>query len=282
MHAKQYLNVWINGFSGRMGREIQSYIEEANSELQQAFGNELKLLGGCSSRSLITMPNKSNAAAIEYEYEPSKEIDYLNQADVVFDFSNQKGNQRLISSLKKISNDKRRDVLIGSTGLSENDLSPWYELIGKKENLFVLLAPNTSVGILVMSKLASIASKLLEKEGFDIELHETHHRGKVDVPSGTALHLAETLSQELNKHCVYGRQGKRQTSEIGISATRGGAVFGTHTLSLLGDYEQLSIRHEATSRTLFAKGALTLVRWLHLRKKADFYKLTDIDLSDLY
>jgi 4-hydroxy-tetrahydrodipicolinate reductase len=152
----------------------------------------------------------------------------------------------------------RRPVVIGTTGLSEAQLARVEEAA---ENAPVVLAPNMSVGV---SLIREVVRELSEKLGadYDIEVVETHHRNKVDAPSGTALLLAwaaaEGRGRDLDEVAVYGREGRapRKEGEIGIHAVRGGAVVGEHRIVFYGSGEEVEVVHRALSRRTFAVGAL--------------------------
>ena len=135
-----------------------------------------------------------------------------------------------------------------------------------------------SLGVFVLSWLSERAAALLGAE-FDVEIVEVHHRRKADAPSGTALRLAASVRearQELS--LVHGREGKpgaRDGGELGMHAVRGGDVIGDHSVHFLGDGERLELTHRATSRDLFAKGALRAAEYL-AHKPAGRYGLSDV------
>lgn len=129
----------------------------------------------------------------------------------------------------------------------------------------VLWAANMSFGVQVLADLVREAAARLGL-GFDVEVVETHHRRKADAPSGTALRLVEALGEvRAGLRPVTGREGRsgeRQPDELGLFALRGGDVIGDHTVHFLGDGERLELTHRATSRDLFAQGALRAARFL--------------------
>lgn len=142
----------------------------------------------------------------------------------------------------------------------------------------VLWEPNLSVGVQVLGALLRQAIAALG-EGFDVEIVETHHGRKVDAPSGTALRLASIARQagvaEELRHGRQGRPGPRGRREIGVHAVRGGDVVGDHSVHLLGDGERLELVHRATSRDVFAHGALRAAAWMAGRP-AGRYTLADV------
>ena len=132
----------------------------------------------------------------------------------------------------------------------------------------VLQASNMSVGIYVLDELLQLAAKRLG-EDYDIEIIETHHRGKADAPSGTALQLgrtaAEARGRDFSEAAVFqrhGRTGSRKKGSIGFSSVRGGGFSGNHSVLLAGNEEVLELRHQGLNRGVFAAGALRAARWI--------------------
>ena len=162
-------------------------------------------------------------------------------------------------------------ILIATTGLSKPHIHGWKELSQKQGNS-ILFAPNTSLGILLTMHASLQMASLLLKQKFDIEMTEAHHRNKIDAPSGTVKFLAEQIAKQENLSISLNRTSKREDNELGIASIRGGSVFGEHTVHFMGEFEEISITHKALSRSLFAKGALTLGRWL-MSKSAGQYGL---------
>jgi 4-hydroxy-tetrahydrodipicolinate reductase len=156
-------------------------------------------------------------------------------------------------------------LLIGATGL---DAAALEALRGAARTIPVLLAPNTSVGVGVLSELTRIAAASLGQD-YDVEIHESHHRMKRDAPSGTALRLGEIIAasrgQTLAQAAVYDRHGvhaPREPGSIGFSVLRAGDIVGEHTVVFAGAGERLELTHRATDREVFARGALRAAEWL--------------------
>ena len=195
--------------------------------------------------------------------------------DVIIDFSSPAGNTALLKTLQR---DKLRDksVLIATTALDAKLLATWKKLSDELA-LRVLLAPNTSIGIALLID-AALSVMRTGGTAFDIELSEAHHRDKKDAPSGTALYIAQRLCQQDNRYRINTqRQGARQAHEIGVSAVRGGKIYGEHRVAFLSDNEEITISHRALSRDLFAQGALRLATWL-CQQSSGFYTLEDVKL----
>jgi 4-hydroxy-tetrahydrodipicolinate reductase len=182
------------------------------------------------------------------------------KVDVVIDFSAPAANKNLLTDLKNRSGAKPA-VLIATTGLEDSVIAEWREFAKATKSL-VLVAPNTSIGVLVTLQAANLIGKKLSKLGFDIEISEIHHKRKQDAPSGTAKMLANSLAKNLDLTPVYDRKGARQSNEIGVFGLRGGGVYGEHTIGFFGEEESIELTHRALSRSLFAKGSMVLTQWL--------------------
>ena len=129
-------------------------------------------------------------------------------------------------------------------------------------------SPNMSVGVNVLADLVGRAARALGR-GYDIEIVEMHHRHKVDAPSGTALMLGESAAAgagvDLASHGVYAREGvtgERRAGTIGFATLRGGDVVGEHSVVFAGTGERVELTHRATSREMFADGALRAARFV--------------------
>ena len=156
-------------------------------------------------------------------------------------------------------------VLIGTTGLGERH----HWLIDSAANsIAVLQTGNTSLGVNMLAYLVREAASRLG-EDWDIEIVETHHRMKVDAPSGTALLLGEAAAAgrgaPLEDVAVRGRDGitgARERGAIGFASLRGGSVAGDHSVHMLADNERITLSHLAENRSIFAKGAVRGAQWL--------------------
>ena len=171
----------------------------------------------------------------------------------------------------------KRAAVIGTTGFSPAQLDRVREIA---REIPVFLSPNMSLGVNLLLKILPIVARTLGP-GYDIEIVETHHHGKKDAPSGTAIKLgevvAEALGTTLAESAVYGRQGiqPRQPGEIGMHAIRAGSVVGDHSVFFVNDGEQIEIAHRAFSRQTFALGALRAVKWI-VDQPAGLYSMQDL------
>jgi len=150
-------------------------------------------------------------------------------------------------------------ILIGTTGL--DDLAD-QRIAAAAEEIAVLRAANTSLGIAVLADLVERAAEVLGPE-WDVAIQDVHHAKKVDAPSGTALALGDAVSRG------------RSTSKIGFASIRGGSVPGDHDVLFLGPEERLILSHRAESRAIFARGALAAARFL-AGKPAGLYTMRDV------
>jgi len=156
-------------------------------------------------------------------------------------------------------------ILVGTTGLEERH--HWL-LDMASESVAVLQTGNTSLGVNMLAFLVREAAQRLG-EDWDIEIVETHHRRKVDAPSGTALLLGEAAAagrgRLLAEAAVRGRDGitgAREAGTIGFASLRGGSVAGDHSVLFLADDERIALSHLAENRGIFARGAVRGAAWL--------------------
>jgi 4-hydroxy-tetrahydrodipicolinate reductase len=169
-------------------------------------------------------------------------------------------------------------ILVGTTGLDERHHAALDSAAGA---IPVLQTGNTSLGVTLLAHLVREAAARLGP-AWDIEVLETHHRMKVDAPSGTALLLGEAAAQGrgivLSDHSERGRDGHagpRQRGAIGFASLRGGTVAGEHSVMLLGDEERITLSHTAEDRMIFARGAVAGATWL-LGREAGRYSMEQV------
>ena len=167
-------------------------------------------------------------------------------------------------------------ILIGTTGL--DDLAAG-RIEQAAQEVAVLRAANTSLGIAVLSELVGRAAAVLG-EDWDIEIVEMHHRMKADAPSGTALALGQAAARGRGggvkeERLRLGTGLSRERGAIGYAALRGGTVAGEHDVVFAGPDERVILSHRAESRMIFARGALAAARFLH-GKPAGLYSMRDV------
>jgi len=171
-----------------------------------------------------------------------------SNVDVILDASHPDYLEKTLKAAK----DYQAPLVIATTNYSKEQEA---EILATSKEVAVIKASNFSLGVAVLTHLAKEASKYL-KDDFDIEIVEHHHNQKIDIPSGTALSLFDSLNENNNFKLVTNRQGKRAKDEIGISSLRGGSVNGYHSVYFFGQQETLEINHQALSREIFASGML--------------------------
>jgi 4-hydroxy-tetrahydrodipicolinate reductase len=194
--------------------------------------------------------------------------------DVIIDFSAPAATRALLAQCV----DRKIAMIIGTTGLTAAD----HQLIDQAaETIPVLQATNTSLGVNVLLAVAAQVARQLG-EAYDIEIVESHHNLKKDAPSGTALSLAESIckatGRSMEKDLVNGREGHdalRKKGTIGMHAVRMGDVVGEHTIYYATPGERVEIRHVATNRDTFVRGALRAAAFL-AQQKAGRYTMSDV------
>lgn len=194
------------------------------------------------------------------------------QADVIIDFSNPDALQDLLDYALA----KKIPAVICTTGLNPEQL----DAIGRAaDEIPVFFSANMSLGVNLISELAQTAARILGTD-YDIEIIEEHHNQKLDAPSGTALMLADAISQALPEQPAYmydrsQKREKRSKKEIGIHAVRGGTIVGNHTILFAGLDETIRISHSAGSKKLFAVGAVNAALFLTTQKPG-LYAMKDM------
>jgi 4-hydroxy-tetrahydrodipicolinate reductase len=166
----------------------------------------------------------------------------------------------------------------GTTGLDDAAEAAMRDAAAK---IPIVFAANFSVGVTILNRIAATAAAALGA-GWDSEIVEIHHRHKRDAPSGTALRLghaiAEATDRQFSEVFVSDRSERheaRSDDEIGVMAVRGGDSIGEHTVYFFGEGERLELTHRATSRAIFAHGALRAARWV-VDRPPGLYDMVDV------
>ena len=171
-------------------------------------------------------------------------------------------------------------MVIGTTALTADDRAELKRL-ADEENGRIVAANNMSVGVNLLFKLVKEAAAFLGID-YNVEIVEMHHNKKLDAPSGTAYRLGEVVCEarqwqydQAVKNGRAGMVGRRPAEEIGMHALRGGDVVGDHTVIFSAEGERLELSHKASSRDMFARGALLAVEYL-LTAPAGLYDMQDV------
>ena len=206
-------------------------------------------------------------------YPVFKSLAECPEADVIIDFSTAKA----VPALLAFSKAKKIPVVLCTTALSEETTALMQET---SKEVAILKSANMSVGVNLLLDLVQRAAVILAESGFDIEIVEKHHNQKIDAPSGTAMALADAINQAMEEryHYVYDRSQvheKREKTEIGIHAVRGGNIVGEHDVIFAGRDEVIELTHRATSREVFAVGAVKAAKFL-AGKPAGLYTMKEV------
>ncbi len=258
----QLMKISILGITGKMGNQIAELITSSS---------DMQLVGGTTSSSNVFNGQELYGVNVNTDL-----ISAFQNADALIDFSS----SAILPQHLEHAVYHKKPLLIGTTGLNLNHDNL---LKTAAKTVPILQTSNTSIGIALLSNLVKIAAQKLDFS-FDVEILETHHREKVDAPSGTALELGKAVAVgrkvDLKHVKSFNRQGVRKQGEIGFSSLRGGGVFGEHTIRFLGDDEVIEFSHMSLNRRLFAKGALCAARWL-MTQKQGLYTMQDVLTYDI-
>ena len=193
-------------------------------------------------------------------------------AEIVIDFSTASA----VPAVAALALRNKVALVSGTTGLEANAK---FALEKAAEQVPVLWAPNTSLGVQVLGELVEQALRRLGSD-YDVEIVEIHHRKKMDAPSGTAKRLADAVrAVRPNMRELHGRDGMvgaRTDDEVAVIGVRGGDVVGDHTVYLFGPGERLELTHRASSREVLAHGALRAARFLAKQKPGKLYRIADV------
>jgi len=241
------MTVIVHGAGGRLGQEV---IKAA-----KAAGHA------------VVAVDKTGTSPEETTYRNL--TDYTGAADVVIDFSSHLATEELLAYVTA----RRLPLVLATTGQTDEEKAMIREA-AKKIPLF--FSANMSYGVALLLSLVKRAAALLPED--DVEIVETHHNHKADAPSGTALMLANGISDTLGgRLIVRGRNGiaRREKGEIGISSIRIGSVVGKHEVMFGDGVETLTITHEAHDKALFAVGAVRAATFL-VGQKAGLYDMQSL------
>ena len=168
--------------------------------------------------------------------------------------------------------------VIGTTGLEPEHLA---RIEAASRHAVIVRAGNMSLGLNLLVRLTEKVARALDAD-WDAEIVEAHHRMKVDAPSGTALMLGQAAAEgrgvSLDNSKVSGRDGitgARHKGTIGFAAIRGGDIVGEHDVIFAGEGERVILRHIATDRSIFARGALRAALWGQGQKPGQ-YDMMDV------
>jgi 4-hydroxy-tetrahydrodipicolinate reductase len=251
------VNVAMLGASGRMGRTIVPLLAADTSGLRlsgalaapgdKAVGQDAGSYAGSAPLAVAITDQVGRA---------------LEGAQVAIDFTLAEASVRHAVACREAG----CALVIGTTGHDEAQRAELEELA---RGIPIVLAPNMSLGVNVLFRLAELAARALGGDRYDAEIFEAHHRNKVDAPSGTALGLGRAVAKgrgvefdDVAEYARHGKTGIREYGHIGFSVVRGGDIVGDHRLIFAGPGEQVELAHHAQDRSGFARGALVAARWV--------------------
>jgi 4-hydroxy-tetrahydrodipicolinate reductase len=263
------LRVAVAGAAGRMGRNLvtacgqfdQVRCSVASERPDSAFiGADAGELAGLGKMLGVEVIGDLAAAMAEL--------------DVLIDFTRP---EATLANLALCRGAGKR-MVIGTTGFSTEQKA---RIADAARDVAIVLAPNMSVGVNLCFKLLELTAQVMG-DGVDIEVIETHHRHKIDAPSGTALRMGEVvagaLGRDLAQCAVYSREGvtgERPRDAIGFATVRAGDVVGEHTVMFADVGERIEITHKASSRMTFAKGAVRAAKWV-MGQERGLYDMQDV------
>ena len=248
-------NIILCGCGGRMGQAIVRATEQSDA---------LRVVAGIDVNADAVSP----VCAFPVYGNISE---FPGSADVIVDFSH----HTALPSLLDYAVRTGTPLVVSTTGHTEEETKMMKDA---SEKVAIFFSRNMSIGINLLIELAKSTAKTLGV-AFDVEIVEKHHNQKLDAPSGTALMIAEAIAEEREEsEFVYDRHAvrkKRESSEIGIHSIRGGTIVGEHDAIFAGKDEIITISHTATSREVFAEGALRAAAYL-AGKGAGLYNMSDL------
>jgi len=251
----------IAGATGRTGRRV----------VQQAAGDERFEL--IAALSIPDDPLCGGRARVDGTEVPVTST-LCDRCDVLIDFTLPTGTMHWLDHCLEHAT----PMVCGVTGHTDEQSA---RIRQAGETIPILHASNFSIGI---NLLAGLVGKVAAELGtaYDVEIVETHHKRKVDSPSGTALTLVDAILAKTERsredNVIWGRQGKtgqRPAGQIGVHAVRMGDIVGRHEIHFSGSGETITLRHEAHSRDAFAAGALRGAAWI-VGKPASIYTMRDV------
>ncbi len=258
----------ILGVSGRMGQRLVQAVEEnPNTKLVGATERPGHDWVGLDLG--LVMFGKKNGILVSDE-----PIKNFIDTDAVIDFTS----PAATISHSVLSAQARIVHVIGTTGFSQEQIK---KIKMAAQHAIIIRAGNMSLGVNLLVQLTKQVSAVLDKQ-YDIEILEMHHNKKIDAPSGTALMLGEAAAkgrgitlEDPSKHSIFNRREERVKGKIGFASLRGGDVVGEHDVIFSALGERLVLRHVATDRMVFARGAVKAALW-GVNKDPGEYNMFDV------
>ncbi|WP_136683262.1 4-hydroxy-tetrahydrodipicolinate reductase [Falsirhodobacter xinxiangensis] len=250
----------VTGASGRMGQMLIKTVQESG---------KARLVGAVDRPGSDWIGREIGGVTVTDD-----PLEAFAKAQAVIDFTTPDATVKFAA----LAAQARCTHVIGTTGLEEAHLQ---KIAAAARHAVIVRAGNMSLGVNLLLGLTRKVAEALDAD-WDIEIVEAHHRHKVDAPSGTALMLGEAAAagrgvalKDVRDSGRDGITGARTRGDIGFSAIRGGDVVGEHDVIFAGEGERIVIRHLATDRTIFARGALKAAIWGQTAKPGE-YDMLDV------
>lgn len=249
------IKISISGGLGRMGSLlIKKTLKDKKLQLES-----------------VTEQQEIKKNGIHYQ---KNSIQSLKNTNVIIDFTR----PNCTSEILKLATKLKKKMIIGTTGFNKQQQK---DIIKASKKIAILQSGNMSLGINLMQYLSGILSKKILNE-YQIEIHDAHHKMKVDYPSGTALMLGHAVAQgkgknldQITGNTFLNKKGKTKIGKINFFIKRKGKIPGTHSVIFQTPKETIELKHVAKSRDLFADGALNAAKWL-ANKKPGLYNMHDV------
>ena len=245
------INITITGALGRMGKIL------------------IKRLSTNKNLKLFSLTDLKSGKIINGIKTQKNNLEAFKKTDVIIDFSRPKASLEILNYAKKL----KKKVVIGTTGFTnkQNSLIKNYS-----KKIAIFKSGNMSLGINLLEYIVNILSKKIPHD-YDVGINDDHHRKKIDYPSGTALMLANAVSKGKNKNpesikgkIFLNKKGNLQKNKINFFITRKGNTIGKHSVIFSNKIENIELKHTASSRELFADGALKAAIWISKKNKGLF------------
>lgn len=256
------INVILSGCNGRMGQAVARLLNERE---------DMRIVAG------VDRTAGTGGFPVFSDFSFERGFDEI--VDVIIDFSHPSALEGVLEYVRE----HKVPAVLATTGYSKEQVD---SIRAVAVNVPMLYSATMSIGINILIDAVCRAAKVLDG-AFDVEIIEKHHNQKLDAPSGVALTIADKITESVSgpREYVYDRHAvrkKRGQDEIGIMSMRGGSIVGEHSVIFAGDNEVLEITHQATSREVFAVGAVRAAEFLVSRigARARLYSMQDVVQAD--
>ena len=267
------MKIAITGVSGRMGRMLVDTIDDNDAVTVAAalerpghawIGRDLGVALGGSPRDILVTDDIDSALA---------------DSEAVIDFTSPPATVSFAQGAARAG----AIHVIGTTGMSDQEIA---QVEAQAGDAVMVRAGNMSLGVNLLVQLTKRVAAALD-EDFDIEIIEAHHNQKVDAPSGTALMLGEAAAQgrsvslgDVSDRGRDGLTGARKRGDIGFVSVRGGDIVGEHDVLFAAHGERITLRHVASDRSVFARGAIKAALWARGRSPGAYDMLDVLGLKE--